>query len=137
MKKALITSLLLAPSLLVAEEKALDLKAMLDTRIEAVDGYTEESIEYAKETEFTEELTPLEKRIGDEYKKVLKLTRASDNIELKIATLRLELLSEIVNEYYELEYPENAAAKVLAKGKIALYKKQLEEIDAYEKSLKK
>lgn len=123
-------ALLLIPTALAEEKAPPTLDTMLDERITLNAQYGEEYAELAEESEFAEDLVPLEKQLGDSWVTYLKYIRASQDPKLKAQTLRLEYLDELRGCYYSLESAESFIEKVNLRAEIASWKKLLTQLDS-------
>lgn len=111
-----------------AEPVTLD--SLLDLRIKANEEYRDEFVEDAKETAYSRILAPLEHKLGQEWVDYLKFVKASKDKKLKIHALRLELLTEIREGYFTLEYAESNEERKEAQADLRVWKEQYEYLKA-------
>lgn len=126
---------LLIPSWLSAEPLAV-LNQELDQRIEVNKAYKTEYAESAKDSQFAHELVPLEEKNGQDWVDFITYVRKSDDAQLKIYVLKIELQTELAGYLYDLEYAEGLEEKTEIFQKIETYKAKLKAVHAAEAVLK-
>ncbi len=102
---------------------------LIDERIKVNEEYRDEFADLAKESEFAEQLVPLEKKNGQEWVDYLKYVRTLNDKKLKIHVLRLEYMEEVITAYGNLEYAEGVIDKTAAQVQLNIWKKKLEDFE--------
>ena len=102
-----------------------ELNKALEERIKANQEFTEELVEYAKESKYQAELVLLENQSGDYWAAYLKYALQSKDLRLKAHVLRTEYTQEIIDGYYDLEFEENEEERALLKASIKDFKMKL------------
>lgn len=113
---------------LFAEEKSLN--DHLEDRVVLNAKYAKRFVEEAEESPYAKRLQPIEKELGSEWVGLLKKVKSSDDDQLKMMVLRIEILDEIRACYYDLEWAESMAEKVKLRNQLAQWKKLLVVIKA-------
>lgn len=126
----------LFPFALFSEELPV-LDKELDERIELNKKYKTDFTEDAKESDLAHELVPLQSRNGQDWVDFLTYVRKSEDIQLKVYVLRIELQTELIGYYYDLEYAESFAEKSEIFKEIEKYKAKLAAVKAFAEGLKK
>lgn len=114
-----------------ADEDALpaSLDAMLDERITLNEAYRDTYAEEAKEAQNAVMLEKLERSSGQAWVDLLRHVRASDDRELKIRMLRMELLGEQVSSAWDMEFAEDLMERATAATAYAGWTAALEHLE--------
>lgn len=141
MKKLLALCLVLSSSLALAnEELTKKLDALFDLRIKINEDYRDQFAEEATELENKEArefLEKSEKENGQVWVDFLKRMKTNPDLKARIQLLRLEIVGEINNGYYDLEFAEGVKDQFKARGVITKWNKHLKELEAAEALLEK
>ena len=113
---------------LLAEEKSLN--DHLEDRVVLNAQYAKRFVEEAEESAYAKRLQPIEKELGCEWVEFLKKIKESDDEQLKVMALRIEILDEIRGCYYDLEWVESMIEKVKLRNQLGQWKKLLKEVNS-------
>ena len=112
----------------VMAEEPLSLDAMLDQRIKEHEEYREKNVEQAKGYAVAKRLVPVEEELGQGRVEFRRSVKASDDEQMKIQVLRLELLDEIRECYILLEIAQSREVGEPALKKLELWKKRYDDL---------
>lgn len=138
-----LSLLCLFPALLTplfADPLTDQLDALFEARIEVNEKYRDEFSAEAEELEkkeVREILVEGEKTYGQLWVDYLKRMKKNPDLIARAQVLRLELVGEIHDCYYNLEYAQSFSEEAAVRGKIVKWKKQLKKLAAAEKLLAK
>ena len=110
------------------------LNEYLDERIKENKKMTKDFVKNAAESEYNDELIPIEKKVGELWVEYLKDLKKSDNKLQKAKFLRLEYMNAIVIFYYDFEYEDSNPKKELLQGHIQQCHKRIEVLEGIIKS---
>lgn len=136
MKIILALILALTSSFTLAnEELTKKLDDLFDLRIKVNEEYRDQFAKDAEDLENKEArdfLVKSEKEYGQVWVDFLKNMKTNPDLKARMQLLRIEIVGEINNGYYDLEYAEGFADRTEAKASIVKWRKALKQLEEAE-----